>query len=86
MPGTDALAGAAATGVVPNVPLALAVLSTLPAFTSPCVVRYVPVQVNCAVGANVAGWVGMQVSAPSLASLMLTPVSVTLPSLVATSV
>ena len=84
--GTDALAGAAATGVVPNVPLALAVLSTRPAFTSACVVRYVPEQVRAAAGARVAGWAGLQVSVPSLASVMLTPVSGTLPSLVATSV
>ena len=66
--------------------MAPAVLSTLPASTSACVVRYVPVQLRVAVGTRVAGWVGLQVSAPNLASLMLTPVSVTLPSLVATSV
>ena len=63
---------------------AVAVLSTLPASTSPCVTVYEPVQTSCPPGASVTGC--EHVSAPSFGSTIVTPVSVVLPVFVAVSV
>ncbi len=59
------------------VPVAVAVLSTTPAFTSACVIVCVPVQVVEAPGASVV--TGHTAAASSWASLITRPVSVTLP-------
>ena len=65
-----------------GVPVAVAELATCPEFTSAWVSVYVAVQVVVAPGASV---VTGQDTAPTLASVTPTPVSVTLPVLVTTN-
>ena len=62
---------------------AVPVLPTWPASMSACVTLHEPVQARLAPGASVAGCT--QVSAPSFASAIVTPWSVTLPAFVAVS-
>ena len=65
-------------------PVAVAVLSTVPASTSACVIVCVPVQVVLAPGASVV--TGQTAAASSWASFTTRPVSVTLPVLVTRNV
>ena len=65
---------------VGGVPLAVALLFTVPAFTSAWVIVCVPVQVVLAPGASVV--TGQTAAASSSASLIAMPVRVTLPVLV----
>ena len=62
------------------------VADTWPPSRSACVSVWVPVQTSVAPGASVAGCDGVQSSAPSFGSPIVTPVSVTLPTLRAVSV
>ena len=69
-----------------SVPVAVAVLSTLPSSISAWVTLYVPVHDRLSPGASVVGCAGAHESVPRSGSAMDTVVSVTLPSLLATSV
>ena len=67
-------------------PVVLAELLMVPRSMSAWVTTYVPVQVTFSLGASVAGVDGKQVSPPTVGSVTVTPVRVTLPVLVDVSV
>src|SRR3954469_12078885 len=83
--GTDASSVSLTFGPEGGVPVAVATFVTTPASRSPCVIVWLPVHDRDAPGASVAGCGGVHVNVPSFGSTIVTLVSVTLPSFVATS-